>query len=231
MLDDWSDTVADQLSEKKIIPLSNDLEPRGKEIWKALLRIAELADAEWYQKAWDASVQLSGLTNKPREKSTNEKLLEDIKKVFAEMGNPSRIESNVLVNALLLMEEAEWMEFRGKGLTKTQMAFLLKRFKDESLTKSIKPSKWRQGSETIRGYYLLSFREAFKRYVPSIETDTSATNGTEDTNDYIETEPNNSAVADVAFVADDGDSEYKYDANSPLSEAQQLSKFKLGLDD
>ena len=117
------------------------------------------------------------------------------------------------------------MEFRGNGLTKTQMAFLLKRFKDESLTKSIKPSKWRQGSETIRGYYLLSFREAFKRYVPSVETDTSATNGTEDTNDYIETEPNNSAVAD------DGDSEYKYDANSPLSEAQQLSKFKLGLDD
>jgi len=227
MLDDWGETVAEKLSTKKQMKLSDDLEPRGKEIWKSLLRIAELAGKEWYRKAWDSSVQLSGLTNKPREKSDSEKLLEDIKKVFAEKGDPTRIESNVLVNALLLIEEAEWMEYRGKGLTKTQMARLLKRFKDESLKKTIKPTKWRQGTETIRGYYLMSFREAFKRYVPSVETDTSATSGTNSTNDYIETEPNNNPVADVAFVADDRQEVFVYDPDLPTTEAQQKQKFDL----
>ena len=216
MWSEWAEGMSESFKAKKVMKLPDKLDPRGKEIWKPMLRIAELAGKEWYQKAWDACLNLA---IKPREKDASEHVLEDIKKVFEDLGNPTRIESQVLVNALMKYEESGWYEYKGNGLTVHNLPKLLRRFHaDTAGTKRIQPTKWAgAGGETKRGYLLADFKAAWSRLDQSSEVATSATSASD--------------MATMATMAAPENTEFIYDPNNPLSESQQRQKFNMNWGD
>jgi len=91
--------------------------------------------------------------------SARVQLLADIHSVFEARG-VDRIRSTDLVDALVDMEGL-WTEWRkGKPLTATQLARLLRPF-------GVVRGTRRNGTDTFKGYELRQFDDAFRRYLPS----------------------------------------------------------------
>ena len=115
--------------------------------WQPLLAIADAAGGEWPERAHQASVAARAGDD---EQSTKVRLLGDIKAVFEEKA-ADRLASVDLVEALVAMEDRQWAEWRGKPITQTGVARLLKPF-------GISPVK--------RSYQFFQFEDAFARYLP-----------------------------------------------------------------
>jgi putative DNA primase/helicase len=127
---------------------------RALDNWRPLLAIADAVGEAWPARARKAARALSGAADN---ESVRVLLLEDLRALFIERG-VERLKTSDIIEHLATLEVHPWAEWkRGKPLSPTGMARLLKPF-------GITPDKWRDG-ETIRGYKLDQFTETFARYL------------------------------------------------------------------
>jgi putative DNA primase/helicase len=135
--------------------LPENITNRAADNWTPLLAVADLAGGHWPQKSRQAA---STAVNSGADSSIGVALLSDIKRIFTAAGS-DRIPTTVLVNTLASIEERPWPEWsRGRPMTATQLARLLKPY-------GIGPQTVRFGAQLAKGYLLIDFDDAFRRYL------------------------------------------------------------------
>jgi len=157
----WAQDNIDRLkSARPDIPnVGND---RATDNWTPLIAIAELAGGEWPELAYRAIKALEMTDDKD---TIRQMLLADIKAVFENRG-ADRISSKILVEELVEIEDHPWGDWRrGKPITQTGLARLLKPFNISSKTIRLE-------MKTPKGYELQQFEDAFKRYLSHAFTPT-----------------------------------------------------------
>jgi hypothetical protein len=127
--------------------------------WPPLLALADAAGGGWSERARGAAAELSDDTED--KSSVRVTLLADIRHAF---GAKCRLTSEDLVAYLVGLENRPWPDFkRGKPITKTQVARLLKPLR-------ISPGTIRlDDCRTAKGYYRSAFEDAFVRWLPPIQ--------------------------------------------------------------
>ena len=131
------------------------LHDRAADNWRPLLAIADLAGGNWPDRARQAAILLEIEVD---DDAAAIMLLTDIKLIFEKRGK-DHISSQDLCTILARMEDRPWPEWkRGKPITPTQVARLLKPF-------SISPRQVWSGRKNVRGYQVNSFQDTFARYL------------------------------------------------------------------
>lgn len=136
------------------------LNPRARDLWKPLYKVAECAGDEWIKKALLASVALSSGESDPEEASLSLRLLSDTREVFRE----DQITTKDLIERLRGLEESPWAYL--ERFNPSVLAHLLKNY-------SIKPKPFSGGK--VRGYYRKSFEDPWNRYLDPLQTVTPVT--------------------------------------------------------
>jgi hypothetical protein len=147
----WVEPQYDYLAEQRP-DLPDELDDRAQDVWEPLLAIADLAG--WGERARTAAVNLS--TGAEREdESTTALLLRDIYSYFTSNGH-DRTRTADLLDYLHAVEESPWGEWYGKPLSAHSLSKLLRAHR-------IKTMPVRVDGETVRGYKVEQFGEAFAR--------------------------------------------------------------------
>lgn len=136
------------------------LNPRARDLWKPLYKVAECAGDEWIKKALLASVALSSGESDPEEASLSLRLLSDTREVFTE----DQITTKDLIERLRGLEESPWAYL--ERFNPSVLAHLLKNY-------SIRPKPFSGGK--VRGYYRKSFEDSWSRYLDPVQTVTPVT--------------------------------------------------------
>ena len=136
------------------------LNPRARDLWKPLYKVAECAGDEWIKKALLASVALSSGESDPEEASLSLRLLSDTREVFTE----DQITTRDLIERLRELEESPWAYL--ERFNPSVLAHLLKNY-------GIKPKPFSGGK--VRGYYRKSFEDPWNRYLDPVQTVTPVT--------------------------------------------------------
>lgn len=136
------------------------LNPRARDLWKPLYKVAECAGEEWIKKALLASVALSSGESDPEEASLSLRLLSDTREVFTE----DQITTKDLIEKLRSLEESPWAYL--ERFNPSVLAHLLKNY-------GIKPKPFSGGK--VRGYYRKSFEDSWSRYLDPVQTVTPVT--------------------------------------------------------
>ncbi len=160
--------VQDHLAELKAADpaVPPGLRGRAADNWRPLLAIADVVGGMWPDRARRAAALFGGGAG-GEDQAPGAQLLADIRDLFAERGRPARLSSADVVDALVKLEDRPWPEWRkGKPLTTTQLARLLRRF-------GIRPKHLRDGGIDFRGYLWADFGDAFARYLPCDTSDPS----------------------------------------------------------
>ena len=184
-LAEWAGSHVDALEAARP-GMPRELSDRAQDTWEPLMAIADLAGEGWTRRARKAAVALASQSATDAD-SLRVRLLKDIKDIFEEKGF-SRIPTPTLVDALVDMDVAPWGDLRGKPLESRFLARMLKDY-------PIKPTIWKEGDHTIRGYRKDDFLDAWSRYV--VGTETNETNG----------EPESDQVSLVSVVSDKSEGE------------------------
>ena len=137
------------------------LNPRARDLWKPLYKVAECAGEEWIKKVLLASIALSSGESDPEEVSLSLRLLTDIREIFTE----DRITSKDLIERLKELEESPW-SYLVERFNPSVLARLLKNY-------GIKPRPFSGGK--VRGYYRKSFEDPWSRYLDPVQTVTPVT--------------------------------------------------------
>jgi putative DNA primase/helicase len=139
------------------------LHDRASDNWRALIAIADVAGGDWPEIARKAA---KDLTPTEDESSIGTLLLADIREILIERGNPERISSADLCEALLALPDRPWPEItRGKPLNTNTLSRRLRPFQ-------IRPTQLRIGDTNVKGYAREDFTEAFERYILTDPGDT-----------------------------------------------------------
>tara|TARA_B100001964_G_scaffold234179_1_gene292431 strand:+ start:1196 stop:2734 length:1539 start_codon:yes stop_codon:yes gene_type:complete len=176
----WAEDHGAELG--RVVPvMPSELNDRQQDNWWPLFAIAETAGGRWQKKAEEAAT----LANKQNEEeSVGTRLLADIKTVFDARGE-DRLHSCVIVDELVVMEEAGWGECqRGSPLTAIGMANRLRAF-------GIKPRQENILSVNRRGYRRGQFEDAWSRYVAdegATDARTAASTGLEPETESLQNE-------------------------------------------
>ena len=132
------------------------LNDRAADNWRPLLALAEIAGGKWVERARNAAIALSRMTDDDDE-TDQTLLLADIKTIFLEAGR-DRLRSTQITEKLAQMEHRAWPEWKnGRPMTAVQLAEMLARF-------NIHPTTHRFGDTTAKGYLLAQFADSFARY-------------------------------------------------------------------
>ena len=152
----WADDHLNRLKTIKTdIPKTNN--DRMSDNWAPLLAIADIAGGDWPDLMRKS---MFGMLN-GTDDSIGPKLLKDIQDIFKSRTG-ERVFSEDLVEALKDKKESPWVDWhRGKGLTQNGLARLLKPFGVHSKTMRI-------AEDRKKGYEFDGFKDAFKRYIPSL---------------------------------------------------------------
>ncbi|MBS0236394.1 MAG: DUF3631 domain-containing protein [Proteobacteria bacterium] len=146
--------------------IPDGLSARAQDNWEPLIAIAMLAGEEWRKRAVTAAIALSDVNSEPP--SFGVRLLEDVRSIFADLGH-ARIPTSDLITRLCEDEEKPWSTFNRKGnITARELATLLKPFGISSNTIRIG-----YPGQTVKGYHLEDFQDAFGRYLPAVAPDSS----------------------------------------------------------
>ncbi len=140
--------------------IPEELDGRGADNWSVLIAIADALGGEWPAYARTAALVLE--TGGSPSDSIGEGLLADVRHLFEERAC-DRLSSEAITSALAQLEGHPWAEWgkQRKPLSKNQLARLLKEFEIES--GSIRLSD----GTTAKGYYRVSFGDAWERYLPA----------------------------------------------------------------
>jgi hypothetical protein len=146
--------------------LPKELKNRVADNWRPLVAIADAMSPAWAQIAREAAITFARTYH---DEDAGVVLLSDIRDIFNQAA-ADRMASEVLVKALLEVEESGWDEYRGprddqtpRKLSQGEMARLLRPF-------GIRPrSIWPQGKRTKgaasrKGYRRTQFENAWARY-------------------------------------------------------------------
>ncbi|MCL2469539.1 MAG: DUF3631 domain-containing protein [Alphaproteobacteria bacterium] len=135
------------------------LSDRGRDNWRALIAIADLAGGDWPKLARQAAMDLSG--NGQDDASRSNDLLGDARDIFDRLG-VDRIFTPDFISALFEVEESSWADYKwGKPITSEQVARLLRPYK-------IKSHNVRIGYRQGKGYERKDFEEAWARYLDPV---------------------------------------------------------------
>jgi len=138
----------------------DSLNPRARDLWKPLYKIAMCAGDEWVKRALSASLALSSGESDPEEASLSLRLLSDTREVFSE----ERLSTRDLIERLRELEESPWAYL--ERFNPSVLAHLLKNY-------GIKPKPFSGGK--VRGYYRKSFEDSWSRYLEPLQTVTPVT--------------------------------------------------------
>jgi len=160
--------------------LPDELSDRQQDCWEPLLAIADLAGGEWPRRARRAAISLS---LRDEDQSLKVRLLDNIRTVFVEHGDPERLMTATLLSDLNTREEWSWGEVdHGKPLTSHRLAAMVKPF-------GIGPGLKREGDVVSRGYARHDFADAWSRHLlprptpqESVTAVTSVTEGQSELN-------------------------------------------------
>lgn len=161
----WADASRGVLCDPALRPRRLEgLDARGNEIWRPLLRIADLAGGDWPERARQAALELSGRSRQQHD-SKNVQLLGHIRDVFVE----ERMFCAAICKALNEDDELPYGGWNdGKGITSRELGQKLRRY--EIKAKSIRIDGEGKGN----GYEREAFEDAWSRYLDT----TTGTTGT-----------------------------------------------------
>ncbi|MGO9354121.1 MAG: DUF3631 domain-containing protein, partial [Mycobacterium sp.] len=129
------------------------VEDRAADTWEPLIAVADAAGGHWPDTARAAcKVLVAAADSADEDRSLAVKLLVDIHQVFTEKGR-SFLTSAELVAELRGIEESPWDDF---DLNARKLAHRLRQF-------GIRPGRGERN--TVRGYALETFADAFSRYI------------------------------------------------------------------
>jgi hypothetical protein len=148
--------------------MPDGLSDRPADVWEALLAIGDDAGGEWPSQLRHAALKLS-VARTDESPTRGMQVLADCRTVFCD-GDKTHLGSADLTSRLLLLEDSPWGDHNGKPLDQRRLAALLKPY-------GIKPHTIRFGNQTLRGYDRVDFADSWKRYLPSLSTE-SATRAT-----------------------------------------------------
>jgi len=156
---EWWEFLAQKLALPEHADVPPELSDRAIDSWEPLLAIAEAAGGGWLDRGRRAALVLSGVVAVDEERA-GIRLLGDIRSAFEQRGI-DRVSSKVLLGVLNsdTYEESGWSEWRGHPLTGHGLGYLLHDFGIRS--KPVKIS-----GETVKGFTLDQFADAFARYLP-----------------------------------------------------------------
>jgi hypothetical protein len=142
---------------------------RDADVWEALLSVAIDAGGAWPERANVAAVALVA-DSKGGVPSLGIQLLSDIREVF---GEAEHMPTATLLEKLHALEESPWCDLRGKPLTSRGLSSRFRQY-------SIKPTTFRMGTSTPKGYRREDLHDAWLRYLgpPHMESPTSETPAT-----------------------------------------------------
>ena len=133
---------------------------RPADVWEPLLSIAEVEGGEWPELAREACAALTAVDDAPQ--SLSVRLLDDLRSVFTDKGDPAFIPTQELLAALRSIEEAPWATYGKDGLTARALSSRLEGY-------GVKPHLDRPAphSEPVRGYRRNELLDPWSRYLPS----------------------------------------------------------------
>jgi hypothetical protein len=140
-------------------PMPDGLNDRAEDVWESLLAVADLAGASWPARARKAAVALSAAAEQEAAESLGQRLLADIRDLFADF-TVSFMASRELVTRLTKLDDAPWRDLE---LTTRGLADRLRPY-------GITPGRDVTGS--VRGYRLEDFADAFGRYLAYTPSET-----------------------------------------------------------
>jgi hypothetical protein len=152
----WSMDNEDTL--RSVSPsMPDELQNRRADNWFLQLAIADLAGADWGDKARAAAIKIEG---KADNRTSGVRLLADIKALFDADPFAHCMSSATIIAGLIDDPERPWAEFtRGKPLTQNRLAKLLGAYRITSQT--VAPP----GQKTAKGYYRHQFEDAWSYYL------------------------------------------------------------------
>jgi hypothetical protein len=136
------------------------LNPRARDVWKPLYKVATCGGEVWIEKARAASIALSSGESDPEEASLSLRLLSDVREVFF----GEFISTRDLLERLREIEEAPWAYM--ERFNPSVLAHLLKNY-------GIRPRPYSGGK--IRGYFRKGFEDSWNRYLIPLEAVTPVT--------------------------------------------------------
>ena len=151
----WSIDKMDDIISNPIEPsnLGND---RAVDNWLPLFTIAAQVSDTWLDKCKSAYKLLNDFDD---EQNQSTLLFEDIRAIFIEHNN-DKIQSASLVNKLCELKDHPWCESKnGRPISQNGLASMLRPY-------GIKPIGIRFSNQSLRGYELKQFHDAFDRYLP-----------------------------------------------------------------
>jgi hypothetical protein len=131
------------------------LTDRPADVWEPLVAIADAAGGVWPARARQAARTIEA-ERRSGHISLGVRLLADIRGVA---GADEKISTNTLIERLVSLDEAPWGNIRGKPLDARGMARRLALY-------GVHPKPVWVAGETVRGYELTDFADAFGRYLP-----------------------------------------------------------------
>jgi len=141
------------------IPREIEDNDRHVDVAEPLLAIADLAGGRWPKAIRDALIEVWSPNVVCETGSVRERLLADIRKIFANNPGVRAISTADLIAGLVANEESEWREYhQGKEINARDLARLLKPM-------GIEPGNVRIGADVLRGYTVANFDEAFEKYL------------------------------------------------------------------
>jgi Protein of unknown function (DUF3631) len=150
---DWIEPQRDWLHAARP-RLPDELDDRAQDMWEPLLAIADIAGAEWPQRALNAALELSGNGNR-EDDSTTALLLKDICTVFSN-GAGDRLRTADLITHLAEIEESPWGDWYGKPISPQALSKLLRPHR-------IRTMPVRTDDGVVKGYKREQFENAFAR--------------------------------------------------------------------
>ena len=142
--------------------LPEELNDRQQDVCEPLLAIADRVGGEWPARARRALVELC--TSRPaHDDSPSLRLLTDIRAAFQRRA-ADRLPSHELLKELTRDETTPWTEWKGKPLSASQLAAMLRPFR-------ISPRDVRVGPQVLKGYHKADFEDSWERCL----SDSSAT--------------------------------------------------------
>ncbi|MFC3815615.1 DUF3631 domain-containing protein [Lysobacter sp. GCM10012299] len=158
-LEEWADGARDEL-ECARPALPPGVEDRAADCWEPLLAVADAIGGDWPVLARDAaSAMVADARQHPP--SLGVQLLADARLVFEKAGIGAKLSTASLIDGLCGLDESRWADLRGKAITPTSLARLLKPY-------SIAPKVLRFGASEARGYERAAFLDAWQRYLPPL---------------------------------------------------------------
>ena len=145
-----------------IPPFPGFLRDRLAETWQPLLTVGLVAGGGWEARLLEAARVLSGHRE---DDDIRTMLLVDLYTVFdPKKAHKERISSADLVNGLTAIEGRPWADWKGRELTANALARLLKPL-------GITSKKLKFGDQSLWGYEVGAFTEAWERYLPATQPD------------------------------------------------------------